>query len=150
MASPDTGIDTEKDGSTVAEQTRGAYGLAGLETGLDALDSAQSGRTPLRETLLRIVVRIAAVRALVSVDAAAEVARAATVGPIRAARSASRSPRPCPPWAQARTRQSAQPSSRSSTIPTPWPGRYGPAPPPLCPPQTPTWPCRPSPTPSPT
>ncbi|MGW1801430.1 ABC transporter permease [Streptomyces sp. NPDC001984] len=55
MASTDTGVDTEKDGSTVAEQTRDAYGLAGLEAGLDALDSVQSGRTPLRETLLRKV-----------------------------------------------------------------------------------------------
>ncbi|MGY4996471.1 ABC transporter permease [Streptomyces sp. 900105245] len=55
MAGTDTGSDTEKDGSTVAEQTRGAYGLAGLEAGLDALDSVQSGRTPLRETLLRKV-----------------------------------------------------------------------------------------------
>ncbi|MDF6045862.1 ABC transporter permease [Streptomyces sp. JH14] len=55
MASTDTGVDAEKDGSTVAEQTRDAYGLAGLEAGLDALDSVQSGRTPLRETLLRKV-----------------------------------------------------------------------------------------------
>ncbi|GGY13485.1 ABC transporter permease [Streptomyces anandii] len=55
MASTDTGVDTEKDGSTAAEQTRDAYGLAGLEAGLDALDSVQSGRTPLRETLLRKV-----------------------------------------------------------------------------------------------
>ncbi|MFE9437978.1 ABC transporter permease [Streptomyces sp. NPDC006602] len=55
MASTDTGVDTEEDGSTVAEQTRDAYGLAGLEAGLDALDSVQSGRTPLRETLMRKV-----------------------------------------------------------------------------------------------
>ncbi|MER6426600.1 ABC transporter permease [Streptomyces sp900105245] len=55
MAGTDTGVDTAKDGSTVAEHTRGAYGLAGLEAGLDALDSVQSGRTPLRETLLRKV-----------------------------------------------------------------------------------------------
>jgi len=55
MASTDTGVDTEKDGSTAAEQNRDAYGLVGLEAGLDALDSVQSGRAPLRETLLRKV-----------------------------------------------------------------------------------------------
>ncbi|WP_028804429.1 ABC transporter permease [Streptomyces sp. 142MFCol3.1] len=55
MASTDTGVDTEKDGSMVSEQTRDAYGLAGLEAGLDALESVQSGRTPLRETLIRKV-----------------------------------------------------------------------------------------------
>ncbi|MFJ8004020.1 ABC transporter permease [Streptomyces fagopyri] len=43
MASTDTGIETEKDGSAVAEQTEHAHGLAGL----DALDSVQAGRTPL-------------------------------------------------------------------------------------------------------
>ncbi|MET8953402.1 ABC transporter permease [Streptomyces sp. NPDC004533] len=55
MASTETGVDTEKDGSTTAEQNGDAYGLAGLEAGLDALDSVQSGRTPLRETLIRKV-----------------------------------------------------------------------------------------------
>lgn len=55
MASTETGVDTEKDGSTTAEQDGDAYGLAGLEAGLDALDSVQSGRTPLRETLIRKV-----------------------------------------------------------------------------------------------
>ncbi|MEU9245793.1 ABC transporter permease [Streptomyces sp. NPDC048385] len=55
MAGTDTGVGAEKDGSTVAEQPRDAYGLAGLEAGLDALDSVRSGRTPLRETLMRKV-----------------------------------------------------------------------------------------------
>ncbi|WP_369226745.1 ABC transporter permease [Streptomyces sp. R39] len=55
MAGTDTGVGAEKDGSTVAEQPRDAYGLAGLEAGLDALDSVRSGRTPLRETLIRKV-----------------------------------------------------------------------------------------------
>ncbi|WP_234538338.1 ABC transporter permease [Streptomyces shenzhenensis] len=55
MAGTDTGVGAEKDGSTVAEQHRDAYGLAGLEAGLDALDSVRSGRTPLRETLMRKV-----------------------------------------------------------------------------------------------
>ncbi|MFF0157178.1 ABC transporter permease [Streptomyces sp. NPDC005263] len=55
MASTDTGVDAEKDGSTADGQTRDAYGLAGLEAGLDALDSVQAGRTPLRETLIRKV-----------------------------------------------------------------------------------------------
>jgi NitT/TauT family transport system permease protein len=46
MASTDTPVDAPgKDGSD----------LAGLEAGLDALDSVEVGRTPLRETLLRKV-----------------------------------------------------------------------------------------------
>jgi NitT/TauT family transport system permease protein len=46
MASTDTSVDAPvKDGSD----------LAGLEAGLDALETVESGRTPLRETLLRKV-----------------------------------------------------------------------------------------------
>jgi NitT/TauT family transport system permease protein len=46
MASTDTSVDTSvKDGSD----------LAGLEAGLDALETVESSRTPLRETLLRKV-----------------------------------------------------------------------------------------------
>ncbi|MEV0180011.1 ABC transporter permease [Streptomyces sp. NPDC050625] len=56
MASTDTGVHTEKDGSPAAEQTQDAYGLAVLEAGLDALDAVQADRTPLRETLIRKVV----------------------------------------------------------------------------------------------
>jgi len=67
MASTETGVDTEKDGPTVAEQPRDAYGLAGLEAGLDALDSVQSGRTPLRETLIRKVLPPVTAMALVLV-----------------------------------------------------------------------------------
>ena len=65
MASTDTGVDVTKDDVTKGDVTnedapttgapRPAGGLAGLEAGLDALDSVQTGRTPLRETLIRKV-----------------------------------------------------------------------------------------------
>jgi NitT/TauT family transport system permease protein len=55
MASTDTrtGIGSAEDGTQAAGKSRDPQGLAGLEAGLDALDSVQAGRTPLRETLLR-------------------------------------------------------------------------------------------------
>ncbi|MBX4178521.1 ABC transporter permease [Streptomyces geysiriensis] len=59
MASTDTGVDAEKNGSPAAGEpedtrsTRDTHDLAGLEAGLDALDSVPAGRTPLRETLVR-------------------------------------------------------------------------------------------------
>ncbi|MFE2578661.1 ABC transporter permease [Streptomyces sp. NPDC059378] len=55
MASTDTGTDTEKDGSTAVRGARTPGDLAGVEAGLDALDSVQTGRAPLRETLIRKV-----------------------------------------------------------------------------------------------
>jgi NitT/TauT family transport system permease protein len=55
MVSTDTGVDVEKDGFPAAGESRAPDGLAGLEAGLDALDSVQAVRTPLRETLLRKV-----------------------------------------------------------------------------------------------
>ncbi|MFF4687824.1 ABC transporter permease [Streptomyces sp. NPDC001307] len=55
MASTDTGPDTEKDGSAAAGEPQDLHDLTGLEAGLDALDSVQSGLTPLRETLIRKV-----------------------------------------------------------------------------------------------
>ena len=55
MASTDTAVDNEKDGSPAAEQPRDSQDLAGLEAGLDALDSVQVGRPPLRETLIHKV-----------------------------------------------------------------------------------------------
>ncbi|MFD7134532.1 ABC transporter permease [Streptomyces sp. NPDC059894] len=48
MAGTDTGPDLRKDDGT--------QDLAGLEAGLDALDTVQSGRTPLRQTLVQKVV----------------------------------------------------------------------------------------------
>ncbi|MFF8102293.1 ABC transporter permease [Streptomyces sp. NPDC016640] len=56
MASTDTdaGSGPAKDG-TAAGEPRDAHALAGLEAGLDALDSVQIRRTPLRETLVRKV-----------------------------------------------------------------------------------------------
>ncbi|WP_254389424.1 ABC transporter permease [Streptomyces sp. AC550_RSS872] len=57
MASTDNGVDIEvdvtKNGSPAAGTAQDD--LAGLEAGLDALDSVQVGRTPLRETLVRKV-----------------------------------------------------------------------------------------------
>ncbi|MEU8950591.1 ABC transporter permease [Streptomyces sp. NPDC048489] len=67
MASTDTGVDSEKDASTAVEQNRDANGVGGLEAGLDALGSVQSGRTPLRETLIRKVLPPATAVALVLV-----------------------------------------------------------------------------------
>ncbi|MFG2946276.1 ABC transporter permease [Streptomyces adustus] len=56
MASTDTGADTEKHGSAAVEDRRTPSDLAGVEAGLDALDSVQSGGpAPLRETLIRKV-----------------------------------------------------------------------------------------------
>ncbi|MFI6562431.1 ABC transporter permease [Streptomyces sp. NPDC050534] len=55
MASTDTGVDVTKGDASAAGEPRPASGLAGLEAGLDALDSVQTGRTPLRETLTRKV-----------------------------------------------------------------------------------------------
>ncbi|MFF7976170.1 ABC transporter permease subunit [Streptomyces sp. NPDC007905] len=52
MASTDTGADTEKDGSTAVEDPQTPSDLAGVEAGLDALDSVQAGPAPLRETLV--------------------------------------------------------------------------------------------------
>ncbi|MFF3499923.1 ABC transporter permease [Streptomyces sp. NPDC003247] len=48
MAGTDTGPDLRKDDGT--------QDLAGLEAGLDALDTVQAGRTPLRQTLVQKVV----------------------------------------------------------------------------------------------
>jgi NitT/TauT family transport system permease protein len=61
MASTDTGVDTTddnaKDRSSAAGKPPAAapdtQDLAGLEAGLDALETVQTARTPLRETLLR-------------------------------------------------------------------------------------------------
>ncbi|KUO06194.1 ABC transporter permease [Streptomyces caeruleatus] len=57
MASTDNGVDIEvdvtKNDSPAARAAQDD--LAGLEAGLDALDSVQVGRTPLRETLVRKV-----------------------------------------------------------------------------------------------
>ncbi|MFB8756990.1 ABC transporter permease [Streptomyces nigra] len=50
MAGTDNGVDTKVDTSK-----SGTEDLAGLEAGLDALDSVQVRRTPLRETLIRKV-----------------------------------------------------------------------------------------------
>ncbi|WP_326732408.1 ABC transporter permease [Streptomyces phaeochromogenes] len=51
MASTDPGVDTKKDGSAAAGESQDPHDLAGLEAGLDALDSVRVDRTPLRETL---------------------------------------------------------------------------------------------------
>ncbi|MGW3939275.1 ABC transporter permease [Streptomyces phaeochromogenes] len=51
MASTETGVDTKKDGSAAAGESQDPHDLAGLEAGLDALDSVRVDRTPLRETL---------------------------------------------------------------------------------------------------
>ncbi|MGP3948811.1 ABC transporter permease [Streptomyces sp. 7N604] len=53
MASTDTGVDIKMDGSPAAGEPQDPHDLAGLEAGLDALDSVQVGRTPLRKTLIR-------------------------------------------------------------------------------------------------
>ncbi|MFF5157407.1 ABC transporter permease [Streptomyces sp. NPDC000348] len=55
MAGTDTGADAGKDGFPAAGKPRDPDGLAGLEAGLDALDSVRAVRAPLRETLLRKV-----------------------------------------------------------------------------------------------
>ncbi|MEV0559722.1 ABC transporter permease, partial [Streptomyces sp. NPDC050597] len=52
MASTDTGVDIKKDGSQAAGESQDPQDLAGLEAGLDALDSVRVDRTPLRETLI--------------------------------------------------------------------------------------------------
>ncbi|WP_326762336.1 ABC transporter permease [Streptomyces phaeochromogenes] len=51
MASTDPGVDTKKDDSPAAGESQDPHDLAGLEAGLDALDSVRVDRTPLRETL---------------------------------------------------------------------------------------------------
>ncbi|MFD3314109.1 ABC transporter permease [Streptomyces sp. NPDC058694] len=51
MASTDTGVDIKKDGSPAPGESQDPHDLAGLEAGLDALDSVRVDRTPLRETL---------------------------------------------------------------------------------------------------
>ncbi|MGW6731838.1 ABC transporter permease [Streptomyces sp. NPDC055013] len=51
----DTKVDVTKDGSRTAGAPQDPNDLAGLEAGLDALDSVQVSRTPLRETLVRKV-----------------------------------------------------------------------------------------------
>ncbi len=55
MASTDTGVDIGKDGLPAAAEPRDPHDLTRLEAGLDALESVQAGRTPLRETLIRKV-----------------------------------------------------------------------------------------------
>ncbi|MGW1541587.1 ABC transporter permease [Streptomyces sp. NPDC002309] len=59
MAGTDHGVGTEadvrKDGPTAAGKPQDPHDLAGLEAGLDALESAPVARTPLRETLTRKV-----------------------------------------------------------------------------------------------
>ncbi|MEV7990423.1 ABC transporter permease [Streptomyces sp. NPDC086077] len=59
MAVPDHGVRTEADvregGPRTAGTPRDPHDLAGLEAGLDALDSVQAGRTPLRDSLTRKV-----------------------------------------------------------------------------------------------
>ncbi|WP_328847372.1 ABC transporter permease [Streptomyces sp. NBC_00258] len=52
MASTDTGVHIKKDGSQAAGESQDPQDLAGLEAGLDALDSVRVDRTPLRETLI--------------------------------------------------------------------------------------------------
>ncbi|MFJ4468407.1 ABC transporter permease [Streptomyces sp. NPDC089424] len=47
--------DVREDGPRTAGAPRDPHDLAGVEAGLDALDSVQVGRTPLRETLTRKV-----------------------------------------------------------------------------------------------
>ncbi|MFF5007231.1 ABC transporter permease [Streptomyces phaeochromogenes] len=51
MASTDPGVDIKKDDSSAAGEPQDPHDLAGLEAGLDALDSVRVDRTPLRETL---------------------------------------------------------------------------------------------------
>ncbi|MFD9189085.1 ABC transporter permease [Streptomyces phaeochromogenes] len=51
MASTDPGVDIKKDDSPAAGEPQDPHDLAGLEAGLDALDSVRVDRTPLRETL---------------------------------------------------------------------------------------------------
>ncbi|KOT32886.1 sulfate ABC transporter permease [Streptomyces caelestis] len=55
MASTDTGVHIKKHSSPAAGGPQDPHDLAGLEAGLDALDSVEVGRTPLRETLIRKV-----------------------------------------------------------------------------------------------
>ncbi|MDX3802636.1 ABC transporter permease [Streptomyces sp. AK04-3B] len=55
MASTDTGVAVDGDGHPQAGPPGDPHDLTGLEAGLDALDAVQTGRTPLRETLLRKV-----------------------------------------------------------------------------------------------
>ncbi|MGI3199536.1 ABC transporter permease [Streptomyces sp. GLT-R25] len=51
MASTDTGVDIKKDDSPAGAEPQDPHDLAGVEAGLDALDSVRVDRTPLRETL---------------------------------------------------------------------------------------------------
>ncbi|MEV4033918.1 ABC transporter permease [Streptomyces umbrinus] len=51
MASTETGVDIKKDDSAAAGESQDPHDLAGVEAGLDALDSVRVDRTPLRETL---------------------------------------------------------------------------------------------------
>ncbi|CAL9342080.1 ABC transporter permease [Streptomyces sp. enrichment culture] len=55
MASTDTGTGADKAGSAAGEprRVRDTHDLAGLEAGLDALESVRADRTPLRATLIR-------------------------------------------------------------------------------------------------
>ncbi|QQM46190.1 ABC transporter permease [Streptomyces liliifuscus] len=55
MASTDPGVDIKKDDSPAAGQSQDPHDLAGLEAGLDALDTVRVDRTPVRETLIRKV-----------------------------------------------------------------------------------------------
>ncbi|GHH89715.1 ABC transporter permease [Streptomyces capitiformicae] len=55
MAGTDNRIDIRNDDSPSAGESQDPNGLAGLEAGLDALESVQAGRTPLRQTLMRKV-----------------------------------------------------------------------------------------------
>ncbi|MET8945767.1 ABC transporter permease [Streptomyces sp. NPDC004542] len=55
MAGTDSGVDAEKPGSTTAAEPGTPNDLAGVEAGLDALDSVQAGTAPLREILVRKV-----------------------------------------------------------------------------------------------
>ncbi|ARX87246.1 MULTISPECIES: ABC transporter permease [Streptomyces] len=55
MGSTDTTTPAKSGGPGQAEGPRDAHDLAGLEAGLDALDTVQTRRTPLRETLVQKV-----------------------------------------------------------------------------------------------
>ena len=55
MASTDSGVAVDEDGHPRGGRPGDPHDLTGLEAGLDALDTVQTRRTPLRETLLRKV-----------------------------------------------------------------------------------------------
>ncbi|MGW1273119.1 ABC transporter permease [Streptomyces sp. NPDC002491] len=55
MASTDSGVAVDEDGHPRAGRSGDPHDLTGLEAGLDALDTVQTRRTPLRETLLHKV-----------------------------------------------------------------------------------------------